>query len=121
MTQKNSKGLLVNSDWVKTFIVIVAQSVAIAMFLAAMKSDLEHLTEDFKSFRGEIKPVVDQVVQMKSKVDMLGQEADKAGIKAEALDREVRETRDSVQELKLGVKDLTKEIETLKQRERVGK
>ncbi len=82
----------ITSDWVKTIIAIVVQSIAVGFYLAGVKSDLGHLTEDFKEFK----------IQIVS--DVSGIKASSSS-KLENFEKEISEINQRIYELRDQLKD----------------
>ena len=122
--RRNGSGVNITSDWVKTMIAIIVQSIAVGFYLASVKSDLGHLTSDFTEFKGQMKSEVkqlnesfSQMVQMKSKMDMMAEGTHDKLSKVDSLDKDIKDSQDKIQELRFQLKDQTRDITNLKDQE----
>ncbi len=125
---KTTGGISVNSDWVKIVITIVMQSIAIGFFVSTVKSDLNHLaqdfadfkTQDFKDFKqtvlSDITTLKEAVPIIKAKMDAMSEgRATEAG-KVLDLEKQVRDGNDKIYTLKEQVRDVERDMQTLREK-----
>ena len=123
-THGHFEAIKTTSDLIKTVIVIIIQSISIGAFLTAIKFDLSHLQTDFKDFKEDMKHQISDLQlsikdlnQTKNRVESLAEENHRSLSRMDSIVEELRQSRDNVQELKFVVRDVSRDLETLKQKE----
>lgn len=120
----SSTGISITSDWVKTIIAIIVQSVAVGFYIASVKSDLGHLTDDFKEFKirmeadiSDLRQSVGQIVMIKSKMENMADDSHRGGLRIDGLEKEIQSLNQKIFDMKEQVKDSERSIDRMKENE----
>ena len=116
MNDSSNKKNFIHTDWVKTCVAIIIQSVAVGYYLASVQSDVAYLTKDFQEFKGRmegytfgINSKLDEVTSIRIRLSTITEEMERNSKRVQFLEDRLVDLRDQF-------KDSLRDIQTLRDR-----